>query len=263
MRLRSVYYSRVHRNVTGYVLPAVSSRRGVLQGLLVLTGIYLIALALTEEPFFGDAAGFGVAAVVIVAAARFLKLEHPLMRLVIGMPLFGPWLLGAAVTKDTAVMTDMLAAGLILLVLTFVLLTPGRAETSTRGLAKQRLFRKTSLSYDEIAAIRPLHSRFAVIKGQLGFGSPNVVLDLFTGKRMKLGVETSEIDSFVGDVAEQIDSAEEEDFFFTPAALSATATAMPSQTSPAVSETEAGQEPAQDRQPAEPQTPSPHPKKGE
>ncbi len=206
-----------------YLISALSSRRGVIQGLLVLTGIYAIVLGLTEVPFFGDAVGFGIAAVVIVAAARFLKLESSLMRLVIGMPLFGPFLLGAAVTKEVPVMVDMTLAGVALLLVTFILQTPGSASAGIRGITAKRLLRKWNLSYDEIAAVTRRTSKIALIKGQFGFGSPTIDLTLFSGTKTMLGIAAQDVDRFIDDVSQQVEPGDDDNFFFMPTTAAAPA----------------------------------------
>ena len=216
----SGYTARVDRSgvVAAYTLPAVSSRRGVSQGLLVLAAAHLIVFVLTGLDFFAAGAALGLGAAFLVAISGAFHLDQPLlMQLIIGAPLYGPFIFIAILTRSVETMVVMAAAGAVLLACWLLLVHDGRAQIGVRGLIVRSPLRGYSLSYDEIAAAQRHKPRLGLLFAEVGFGRPNVEMRLFAGGWKRLYLSPGEVDLFLEDLSRFVEPAEDAEMFFVPA----------------------------------------------
>jgi hypothetical protein len=200
-----------------YELPVLSSRRGVIQAMVLLGVLYGVAYAATGINRFSDGIIITLFAIlVLVATIPLLSLSNPVVRLAIVAPLCIPLFIAAVAENSTSMRLIFAALGLEVLFFGFLFLQPGKAQVTVRGVQRRRLV-QTTYSFDEIQAVQPFKSKLARVLKEVGLGSTNVELLLFDWRTVRLNVAPEAVDSFIRDVAENIDHSAEYDVFFLPA----------------------------------------------
>ena len=177
---------------TGYALPILTSRRGIVQALLGFTGIFALSASATGNVHLGDVAITGIVATVLLAATPFIKLGNPIPRLIIPSPVYVPLFLAAALETSLTMTLLLGAIGLEVLVFCFLFLQEGKAELTTRGVQRHRLL-TTTTSYDEMSTVSRFNSRLGRVLQLVGLGGTSVHIQLYTGKHLRLNIPEDDV----------------------------------------------------------------------
>jgi len=202
--------------IAQYDLPVLTSRRGIIQGILALTAIYVILYVATGSDRFIDGTIIALMAVLfLVATPTFLSLNNPATHIAVLAPLAAPLFFAAAAADSTTSAMAFAMLGVDLLFLGFLFLQPGKLELNIRGIKRRRLI-TSDFSFDEISGVKEFESRFGKHLRHIGFGSANVELLLFSWRRVPLNVAAADVEEIVERVSRNIDPAVQYDLFFLP-----------------------------------------------
>jgi hypothetical protein len=196
-----------------YTLPVLTSRRGIVLGLLGFSGIFALTAFATGNAHLGNVAVVGLAASALVAFTPFIKLGNPIARLIILSPIYLPLFLAAALETSLTLALLLGALGLEVLVFGFLYMQKGTAEVTTRGLQRHRLL-TTNASYEEMSGVSKFESRLGRVLQLVGFGATSVEISLYTGKRIRLNIAAQDVDDFIERVQSEIDPSADYDMFF-------------------------------------------------
>jgi hypothetical protein len=199
-----------------YVLPVISSRRGVIQALVLVGLLYGAAFAATGINRFSDGIVITLIAVlVLIATMPLLSVNNPITRLAIVAPFCAPIFIAAFTADETSLRLTLAAIGLEVLIFGFLFLQAGTAQVTVRGVQRRRLI-ATTYSFDEIQDVKPFKSVLGRVMKELGLGSTNVELLLFNWKTVRLNLDPARVEAFIDEVATNIDPSVQYDVFFLP-----------------------------------------------
>jgi hypothetical protein len=197
-----------------YELPVISSRRGIIQALVVLTVAYVALYAATGIERASDGIVISLFAIlVLVATIPLFDLKHPVTRLAVLAPLYVPLFIAGAKSDSTATGLMLAAIGSEVLIFGFLFLQSGAAEVTVRGVQRRRLV-LTSVSFDEISGVKRFDSRLGKLLRLVGFGCTSVELLLYSWRKVRLNIAPEDIDTFIDEVSREIDPTEQYDMFF-------------------------------------------------
>ena len=212
-------------DIAQYDLPVLTSRRGITQALVALSGVYAVLFAATGIDRFIDGALISLMAVLfLIVTSTFIGLNNPATRIAIVAPLCVPLFIAAAASSSTTTALMFAAVGLEVLFFGYLFLLPGTLIVNVRGVQRRRLI-TSDFSFDEISGVKEFDSRLGKHLRHIGFGSANVELLLFSWKRIPLNIRPDQVSHFIDLVSRNIDPAVQYDLFFLPPAEKASAPA--------------------------------------
>ncbi|MGE0059128.1 MAG: hypothetical protein AB7T32_14190 [Dehalococcoidia bacterium] len=196
-----------------YELPVLSSRRGIIVGLILLTALYAVLYAAAGIERASDGIVITLFSILLlVATSPVLSIHHQAARLIIVAPLCIPWFIAAASASSTTTSLMLGAVGIEVLVFAFLFLQSGTAQVTVRGVQRRRLV-MTSVSFDEISGVKRFDSTIGKILRFVGFGSATVELLLYSWKTVHLNIAPEDVDAFIEEVSQEIDPTEQYDLF--------------------------------------------------
>lgn len=212
-------------NLEKYELPVISSRRGIIVGLILLTAVYAVLFAAAGIERASDGIVISLFAILLlVATSPLIAIDNPVARLIIMAPFCAPLFIAAAIASSTTTSLMLAAIGIEVLVFGFLFLQSGTAQVTVRGVTRRRLV-TTSVSFDEISGVKRFDSTLGKLLRFVGFGSASVELLLYSWKTVRLNIAPADVDVFIEEVSREIDPTEQYDLFFTAPAASAAAAA--------------------------------------
>jgi hypothetical protein len=201
-------------NLEKYELPVISSRRGIIQALLLLAVFYVALYALAGIEHAADGVVICLfAALLLIAMIPLLDLKHPVTRLVIVAPLCLPWFIAGAEASSTTTTLALVAIGFEVLIFGFLFLQSGTAQVTVRGVQRRRLV-LTSVSFDEISGVQRFDSMLGKVLRQVGLGSVSVELLLYSWRKVRLNIAPEDVDTFIDEISREIDPSDQYDMFF-------------------------------------------------
>lgn len=201
-------------DVEHYELPIISSRRGIITAVVLLTVTYAALFAVTGIERFSDGIVISLFAILLLSATTpLIDIHHPVSRLIIVAPLCVPFFIGAAKASTTQDILMWIAFGFEALIFPFLFLQGGTAQVTVRGVQRRR-FVTTSVGFEEISGVKRFDSNLGKLLRLVGFGATNVELLLFSWKTFRLNLHPEEVDLFIEEVSREIDTTEQYDLFF-------------------------------------------------
>jgi hypothetical protein len=198
-----------------YELPVLTSRRGIILALLLVTAFYVGLYAATGIERAGDGVVISLLAVLLLlATSPFIPLNHAATRLIVLAPLCVPLFIAAATASSTTHGLLFAGVGLEVLVFGFLFLQSGTGEVTVRGVQRRRLV-QVLVSFEEISGVKRFESVLGKALRLIGFGGASVELLLYSWKTVRFNIAPERVDAFIAEVSQEIDHTDQYDMFFT------------------------------------------------